>query len=125
MRHLLKTLTIGAGLWAANIWGAQSAEQLEFFEKNIRPVLAEHCYECHNSSGKAKGDLSLDWRGGWMAGGDSGPVIKLGKPADSFLLRVIPRRILNKKNPLLLGIQVNDTHLKESHIPISIQYPGA
>ena len=39
-----------------------------------------------DSSGKAKGDLALDWRGGWMAGGDSGPVIKLGKPAESFLL---------------------------------------
>ena len=99
MCHLLKTLTIGTGLWAANIWGVQSAEQLEFFEKNIRPVLAEHCYECHNSAGKAKGDLSLDWRGGWMAGGDSGPVIKPGKPADSFLLRVIRHQEKDLKMP--------------------------
>ncbi|MBT6852196.1 MAG: hypothetical protein HOA16_13480, partial [Opitutae bacterium] len=29
----------------------------DFFESKIRPVLVEHCYECHNSSGKAKAKL--------------------------------------------------------------------
>ncbi len=35
--------------------------QREFFEKKIRPVLAEKCYDCHNSSNKKKGGLALDW----------------------------------------------------------------
>ena len=39
-----------------------TSEQTEFFEKKIRPVLAETCYECHNSIDKKKGDLALDWR---------------------------------------------------------------
>ena len=37
-----------------------TSEQVEFFEKKIRPVLAENCYECHNSINKKKGDLALD-----------------------------------------------------------------
>ena len=37
-----------------------TASQLEFFEHKIRPVLAESCYECHNSVDKAKGDIALD-----------------------------------------------------------------
>ena len=36
--------------------GAPSAEQLAFFEKNIRPVLAAKCYKCHSAEAeKLKG----------------------------------------------------------------------
>jgi hypothetical protein len=38
------------------------ASQLEFFETKIRPVLADSCYECHNSINKKKGKLALDWK---------------------------------------------------------------
>ena len=34
----------------------------EFFENRIRPVLAENCYECHNSIKQAKSDLVLDYK---------------------------------------------------------------
>ena len=44
-------------------------EQVEFFEKKIRPLLAEHCYECHAVGQKLKGGLALDSREGWMKGG--------------------------------------------------------
>ena len=99
MRFSPRFLSLAAFFTVANAWAAPTAQQIEFFEKHIRPVLAEHCYECHNSAGKAKGDLSLDWRGGWIAGGDSGPVIKQGKPADSFLLRVIRHQEKDLKMP--------------------------
>ncbi|MCP5539765.1 MAG: DUF1553 domain-containing protein [Akkermansiaceae bacterium] len=65
------------------------AEKTEFafFEKHIRPVLVERCYECHSTeSGKSKGGLRLDTRDGWARGGDSGPALVPGKPADSLLL---------------------------------------
>ena len=49
-----------------------NAEQLAFFEKKIRPVLVEHCYECHSAeSKKVKGGLTLDTRDGFRRGGDS------------------------------------------------------
>ena len=62
-----------------------SSEQIEFFEKKIRPVLAENCYECHNSTGKKKGDLALDWREPLLAAG----VVVPGKPEESPLIKAI------------------------------------
>ena len=63
-------------------------EQAQFFEQKIRPVLAEHCYECHSARAeKLKGGLYLDTRAGWQKGGDGGEaVIVPGKPeASSFI----------------------------------------
>jgi len=79
---------------AGRIGGAAAAselppEQVEFFEKHIRPILAQECYECHNSRDEAKAGLVLDHREGWRAGGDSGPVIAPGRPAESLLLGAI------------------------------------
>ena len=63
---------------------------IEFFESKIRPVLVEHCYACHSSQEDAvKGGLRLDSREGWQAGGDSGDVIVLGKPAASSLISAL------------------------------------
>ncbi len=67
-----------------------AAQGIEFFEKRIRPVLAENCYECHSAeSGKRKGGLHLDNRASLRAGGDLGAVIDLEKPEASLLLRAI------------------------------------
>jgi hypothetical protein len=64
--------------------------QLEFFEKKIRPVLAEHCYECHSEkAGKNKGNLVLDTREGLRTGGDSGPAVVPGDPEHSRLLEAV------------------------------------
>ncbi|MFZ4819716.1 MAG: c-type cytochrome domain-containing protein, partial [Limisphaerales bacterium] len=61
--------------------GTPSAEQVAFFESRIRPVLVEHCYECHSAqSAKLKGGLLLDSRAGVIRGGDSGPIIAPGDP---------------------------------------------
>ncbi|MFZ9856345.1 MAG: PSD1 and planctomycete cytochrome C domain-containing protein, partial [Limisphaerales bacterium] len=63
---------------------------VEFFEQKIRPVLAEHCFECHSANGKSvKGGLRLDGRDAMLAGGDSGPAVVPGKPGDSLLLKAI------------------------------------
>ena len=61
--------------------------QLEFFEARIRPVLIKNCYQCHSTKAKSvKGNLLLDSRTGTRKGGDSGPALVAGKPADSLLL---------------------------------------
>jgi hypothetical protein len=63
------------------------------FESKIRPVLVEHCYECHSiESGKAKGGLRLDDREAVLRGGDSGPALVPGKPEESLLLAAIRHR---------------------------------
>ena len=42
---------------ASSAFAAATPEQIEFFERKIRPVLAQECYECHSSTTKAKGGL--------------------------------------------------------------------
>ncbi len=64
---------------------------LEFFEKQVRPLLVKRCYECHSGE-KTKGGLALDSRAGWQKGGDSGPVIVAGKPDESPLIDAINYR---------------------------------
>src|SRR5262245_17436490 len=68
---------------------APDPQQIEFFEKKIRPVLTEHCYACHSAdaerSKKLKGGLLLDTRDGLLRGGDSGPAIVPGKAAERLL----------------------------------------
>lgn len=72
-----------------------TAEGLAFFEKNIRPVLADKCYKCHSADAeKIKGGLVLDTRDGIRAGGDSGPAIVPGDLARSRLIEAI--RYTNK-----------------------------
>ena len=70
------------------VCGAIAPADLDFFEKQIRPILAENCHECH-SGPKPKGGLRLDSRPSWQRGGDSGPVIVVGKPEMSRLIRAI------------------------------------
>jgi hypothetical protein len=62
----------------------------EFFEKKIRPVLKQHCYECHSESAKEiKAGLRLDTADGLREGGDSGPAITPGDPDDSLLIKAV------------------------------------
>ena len=69
--------------------GALDRSQLDFFEKNIRPVLAEKCYKCHSASEKIKGGLRLDTREGIRAGGDTGRAVVPGNTKDSLLLTAL------------------------------------
>ncbi len=66
------------------------AEDLQFFETNIRPLLSENCYECHSHMAKKiKAGLVLDSRDGLLHGGSSGPAIVPGQPDDSLLIQAI------------------------------------
>tara|TARA_R110002111_G_scaffold153375_1_gene220080 strand:+ start:5473 stop:8709 length:3237 start_codon:yes stop_codon:yes gene_type:complete len=63
---------------------------LDFFEKKIRPVLIQHCYECHSADTKnLKGSLLLDSKQGTLTGGDSGTALVPGKPDESLLLETL------------------------------------
>ena len=85
----------GSAVFAATVL---PPEQAEFFEKQIRPVLASECYECHDAK-KQKGGLRLDYRDGWKKGGDSGDAIVPGDPAKSLLLKSIRHEDPDLKMP--------------------------
>ena len=84
-------LCVLAGLAALRAEAAESSrEHLEFFEKRIRPVLAERCYECHSAAAKkSKGGLTLDTRDGVLKGGEAGPVLVPGDPEKSRLIEAV------------------------------------
>ena len=65
-------------------------EQLQFFETKVRPILVANCQKCHSGK-EPKGDLSLDSRGGLLAGGESGDVVVPGQPQKSLLVEAINR----------------------------------
>ena len=85
---LLATLLTGLALVSARA-AEPSAEGLEFFEKKIRPLLAESCFECHSADKKTKGGLRLDSRDGWAKGGDSGPALVPGDVEASLLIKAV------------------------------------
>ena len=65
-------------------------EQFDFFEKKIRPVLADKCYKCHSEkTEKVKGGLVLDTREGIRRGGDSGAAVVPGDLKESILIEAV------------------------------------
>lgn len=78
-------------LVAVPLHATTSAGDLEFFEKKIRPLLIERCYECHSAEpgNKIKAGLRLDHPAGWLEGGDSGPAVLPGKVDESPLIKAI------------------------------------
>jgi hypothetical protein len=78
---LLATLT-------AAVAGGDMPGPDEFFEKEVRPILAERCQKCHGEA-KPKGGLQLTSRAAVLAGGDSGPAAVAGQPEESLLVQAI------------------------------------
>ncbi len=65
-------------------------QRLDFFESKIRPVLVEHCYECHaTDSKKLRGGLLVDSRQGLLEGGESGPAVVPGDLKESLLISAL------------------------------------
>ena len=84
---LLLLLCVSTSLPGAEITEA-AREQHRFFEMNIRPLLAKHCYECHSAK-EQKGNLRLDHLSFMKTGGDSGETIVPGKPEESLLMEAV------------------------------------
>jgi mono/diheme cytochrome c family protein len=77
-----------------------TAAQVSFYEKEVLPVLQQHCLKCHGADPeKVKGGLNLTTRKAVLEGGDSGAVVDLAKPADSLLLKAIHYKDANYKMP--------------------------
>ena len=74
------------GLAPASTKGNPAA--IEYFEKEIRPILANRCFQCHGQT-KQKGGLRLDSRKSALTGGNSGPAVVPGKPTESLLIDAI------------------------------------
>lgn len=96
----MKTLQSFSALFALCIAGGAALaadsktpfkpEQIEFFEKRVRPILVEQCYSCHSAGAKKlKGNLRLDSREAILKGGDSGPAVVPGDSEKSLLIKSV------------------------------------
>ncbi len=88
---------------------------VEFFEKQVRPILIARCSECHGAE-KSKGSLRLDSRAAMLAGGDTGPAVVPGKPDESLLIDAIRYGDLYQMPP--------DSQLPAEEIQVLEQWVG-
>ncbi|MEI7686090.1 MAG: PSD1 and planctomycete cytochrome C domain-containing protein [Planctomycetota bacterium] len=112
MDRIVAISLVAAGILTPELARAQDAAPLEFFERRIRPVLVNHCYECHSTaSKKKKGGLLLDTRDGLLKGGTSGPALVVGEPEKSLLIRAVRRIDKDLQMPprqKLTAMQIDD-----------------
>ncbi|MCP4189792.1 MAG: DUF1553 domain-containing protein [Planctomycetaceae bacterium] len=67
-----------------------NAQRREFFEQKVRPLLVQHCYECHSEQAeKLHANLYLDNGSDILAGGDSGPAVVPGNLDESLLISAV------------------------------------
>jgi len=85
-------LTCLIGSLVTGMWPAQTADApatgIDFFERKIRPLFADHCFSCHGEE-KQKGHLRLDSPTALRAGGESGALFVPGQPAISRLIQAV------------------------------------
>ena len=69
---------------------SKQSQGLALFDKQIKPVLVKHCYECHSKAGEEiGGGLELDSPMGMMRGGDSGPILTAHDAGNSPLIAML------------------------------------
>src|SRR2546423_9839883 len=76
------------------------------FEKDIRPILKEHCFDCHGEGDKLRGGLDLRLRRLMLKGGDDGPVIVPGRPEKSLLFKMVHEGEMPKRGKKLTPQEV-------------------
>ncbi|MEC9003309.1 MAG: DUF1549 domain-containing protein, partial [Planctomycetota bacterium] len=87
-----------------------SQEKTVDFAKEIYPLLAQRCFQCHGNK-KHEGGLRLDLRSAALRGGDSGKIILPGKSTESDLLKRIrssdPDEQMPPQGKRLTGEEIN------------------
>ncbi len=117
----IRVWTLICVLWCMALFsfsavGGAPEEGIEFFEKSIRPVLVQHCYECHSAAaaaeGKQQAGLLLDTKQGVLAGGESGAGIVPGDPSKSLLISALKYQSLEMPPNGRLPVEVIDNFEK-------------
>ncbi|MFZ4595479.1 MAG: DUF1549 domain-containing protein, partial [Verrucomicrobiaceae bacterium] len=84
MRYSLVYTALAAGMTLPGV-----ATPTLTFEKDVRPILKEHCFHCHGEDGETKSGLDVRLARSIAKGGEDGPAIIAGKPETSHLLTLI------------------------------------
>jgi hypothetical protein len=111
-------------------------KQLEFFEKKVRPLLVDNCFNCHSANNKASGGLRVDDRVGLLQGGNTGPAVVPGHPDKSLLIQAVghthkklkmpPDKQLTKQQIADLALWIKDgAAWPKPEVPYSVSNPSA
>lgn len=103
---------------------ADSAQGIEFFEKRIRPLLAERCYKCHGPK-KQESELRLDRHSGILAGGQSGAAIVPGRAKSSLLIAAVEYQNPDLQMPPKKKLSASEIADLKRWIDMGAPYPGA
>ena len=110
-------------MWPASA-SAQTLGEIDFFEKRVRPVLAENCFACHSEQPpQPMSGLRVDTRDALLQGGDRGPAVVPGKPSESRLIQAVRHEgLVMPPNGKLADHQVADL---EHWISLGAPWPAA
>jgi hypothetical protein len=97
---------------------------MQFFEKEVRPVLVNRCYECHGEK-KQKGSLRLDNIGFIKAGGDSGPALVAGDPDKSLLIEAVRYQEPEFEMPPKEKLPAKEIAILEKWVKMGAPWPEA
>ena len=93
-------------LWCAAWAATASARSTLLFEKDVRPILKTHCFHCHGENNERNGGLDVRLRRFLNQGGDSGPAIVPGDPANSHLVELLKAGDMPQGKPRLADAQI-------------------
>ena len=81
-------------------WKPLQSQDADFFEKEVRPILASRCYPCHGpAAAEPQAGLRLDSLAGMLEGGRSGPALVPGEPTRSLFIHAINHDTLVQMPP--------------------------
>ena len=90
IKYLLLTLCVLAARSA--LFGAEDPKpdpvSIEFFEKQVRPLLVKQCISCHGPAQQFS-SLRVDSREALLKGGNRGPAIVPGDPTLSLFAKAV------------------------------------
>ncbi len=92
-----RTLPLVFLLTALTSPAASVADQRDFFEMRVRPVLAKNCFTCHTTA--RMGGLEMSGRDALIKGGKSGPAIVPGDAEKSLLVQAVAQTHERLKMP--------------------------
>ncbi len=111
-RSTLLAVWVCAASAAVAVESEPTPEQLEFFERRIRPLLVDNCHSCHAAETKPAGGLRVDDLNGLLSGGNTGPAIVPGDASKSLLVQRVRHENARLKMPResdpLTGEQIAD-----------------
>lgn len=87
--YLVLTATSALLADDATLSTGPSAAALDFFEKKVRPLLVNQCYNCHSADHKEAGGLRVDDYQHLLKGGRRGAAVVPGDPDNSILLKAV------------------------------------